>query len=318
MATTWKQMSAFFALTILLLALVPILSLTTGASMDFDAVAASATEKTGIAQTSNLLVVLRLCVAEPGLLLLVLGSCVPSLAAIVVCAWGGRQRLAQLFSTFHPYRAGTSLKQALGAYGTLFVVIPLGLLATFALRSVWHGPEAYTQPEGIFGPTLIVALLVAAFLDQGGVLEELGWRGFGQLSLQSKWMTPLNAALMMGIAWGLWHVPRDVFAGVITRLGPTQYLFMYLPSFVLGTIAASVIAAYFMNRVGGSVLAAIMVHGLINDAPGLAGPATINIALTPHHQITQAIPFLVIAAGIVLVAGKELGRAKEDVPPATD
>ncbi len=89
MTTTWKQISTFFALTILLLALVPILSLTTGASMDFDAVAASATEKTGIAQTSNLLVVLRLCVAEPGLLLLVLGSCVPSLYIFSECGTHG-------------------------------------------------------------------------------------------------------------------------------------------------------------------------------------------------------------------------------------
>jgi hypothetical protein len=38
---------------------------------DFDAAAASATEKTGIEQTSNLLIVMRLGFAEPALWLLI-------------------------------------------------------------------------------------------------------------------------------------------------------------------------------------------------------------------------------------------------------
>ena len=64
----------------------------------------------------------------------------------------------------------------------------------------------------------------------------------------------LVAALIIGLCWGLWHLPRDITTGVIDRLGFATYLLQFLPSFVLGTVAVSVIAAYFMNRLGGSLL----------------------------------------------------------------
>ncbi len=110
------------------------------------------------------------------------------------------------------------------------------------------------------------------------------------------------------MAWGLWHVPRDVTGGVIDRLGAPQYLFLYLPSFLGGTITTSIIAAYFVNRCGGSIVPAIMVHGLGNDAIGLSGVASMELALSPYHQITKALPFMLIATGIILVTGSELGR----------
>ena len=86
------------------------------------------------------------------------------------------------------------------------------------LRSVLPGPE-YTRPDGLIGTGLIGALLAAAFLDQGGVLEELGWRGFALHELQAGSLSPLGEAVLVGIAWGLWHVPRDVTWGVVERLG---------------------------------------------------------------------------------------------------
>jgi hypothetical protein len=314
MPTTWKPIAIFFALTILLLALVPILSILTGATMDFDAAAARATEKTSIEQTSNLLVVLRLALAEPALWLLILGSSIPSIAALIICGWTRRPNLQQLLTRFRPIGPDIVWRQALRAYALLFILIPLCLIAVYGLRSVIPGGAEYTQAEGIFGPALLIALLSAAFLDQGGVLEELGWRGYAQSAIQSNLTTPLTAALLVGLAWGLWHVPRDVVGGVIQRLGLLQYLFMYLPAFVMGTVTTSIIAGYFMNRTGGSIIPAIMVHGLINDAVGLSGLANLNTALTPYHQATKCLPFLIFSIVLVAVSGRQLGRAKR---PAT-
>jgi membrane protease YdiL (CAAX protease family) len=316
MPTTWKHIAIFFALTILLLALVPVLSMLTGATMDFDAAAARATEKTGIEQTSNLITVLRLALAEPALWLLVLGSSIPSIAALIICGWTRRPGIKKLLMTFKPIGPDIAWKQALGAYALLLVLIPLCLMAVYVLRSVIPGGVEYARPEGIFGPGLIVALLTAAFLDQGGVLEELGWRGYAQRVIQSDLASPLTAALVVGVAWGLWHVPRDVVGGVMQRLGLLQYLFMYLPAFVAGTITTSIIAAYFMNRTGGSLLPAVMVHGLINDATGISGIANLNTALTPYHQITQCLPFLILSIAIIALSGRRLGRASDTIPRA--
>jgi hypothetical protein len=313
MPTTWKPVAIFFALTVLLLALVPILSMLTGATMDFDAAAARATEKTGIEQTSNLLIVLRLALAEPALWLLILGSGIPSIAALIMCAWTRRPDLRQLFLRFKPIGPDILWNQALRAYALLFILIPLCLITVYGLRSIIPGGAEYAQAEGIFGPSVLVALLTAAFLDQGGVLEELGWRGYAQSAIQTNLATPLTAALIVGVAWGLWHVPRDVVGGVIQRLGLLQYLFLYLPAFVTGTATTSIIAAYFMNRTGGSLIPAVMVHGLTNDAVGLSGLANLNTALTPYHQVTKCLPFLILSIVLIALSGRRLGRATNPV-----
>ena len=181
----------------------------------------------------------------------------------------------------------------LANYLQIFGFLILGLLATYFLRRITGGD--YEWSSDFFGYQLITALLISAFLDQGAILEELGWRGFAVPELQEKGMNPLKAAVLIGVCWGLWHLPRDITTGVIDRLGIISYLFLFLPSFLLGTISVSIIASNYMNKMGGSVIPAIVIHGLTNDAVGLSGEASIIEALTPYHQITKAIPFTIIA-----------------------
>jgi hypothetical protein len=84
MSKVTESFVIYYLLTILLLALVPILSLAFGLSMDFVSVAAEASEESGIPWTSNLIDVIRSSLIEPSLWLLILGSFVPTLAALVV------------------------------------------------------------------------------------------------------------------------------------------------------------------------------------------------------------------------------------------
>jgi len=306
MSPGWKRLAVFYALTFLLLIAIPVIhSMTATGAMDFDGAGARASAETGLAWTSNLLVVIRLCMAEPVLWLIVFGSAVPSLSALLVCAGRGIQ-VRELFGRL---RLRLPWRDALREYGLLFLLMVLGLFCVYALRSILPGPE-YTQPAGIVGPGLVGALLAAAFLDQGAVLEELGWRGYALPELQAGLLSPLGAAVLIGVAWGLWHVPRDVTWGVVERLGMLQYLLLFLPSFLAGTITTSIIIAYFVNRCGGSLLPAIMIHGLGNDAVGLSGLASIEIVLSPYHQATKAMPFAIIALGIVVVSGRQLGLVR--------
>lgn len=298
-----RRLLVFYALTFLLLVLIPIAHASMAAGgMDFDAAGARATAETGLGWTSNLLVVIRLCMAEPVLWLIVFGSAVPSLAAILVCT-GRSDEMRALFGRF---RLGVPWRDALREYGLLSLLMVSGLLCVFALRSMLPGPE-YTPASGIMGAGLAPALLAAAFLDQGGLLEELGWRGYALPELQSGRLSPLAAAVLVGVAWGLWHIPRDVTWGVVDRLGVSRYLLLYLPSFLAGTITTSIIAAYFVNRCKGSVIPAIMIHGLGNDAVGLSGLASIELVLSPYHQATKALPFAFIALGLIGLGGRRLG-----------
>jgi membrane protease YdiL (CAAX protease family) len=314
MPTTWKPIAVFFVLTVLLLGLVPILGMVSGVTPDFDAAAARATEKTGIEQTSNLIIILRLALVEPTLWLLLLGSSIPSIAAIIVCGRTRRPPVRRLLAQFKLLGADVSINRGLSAYVLLLILIPICLAAVFGLRTVLPGGTEYSHPEKLFGPAFLMTVLTAAFLDQGGVLEELGWRGYAQPALQTNLTSPLAAALLVGLAWGLWHVPRDVVSGVIQRLGLLQYLFAYLPAFLTGTVTTSIIAAYFMNRAGGSVVPAIMVHGLINDAAGLSGMADLTSALTPYHQLTKCLPFLLLSILLIALSGQRLGKTTEPAP----
>jgi len=303
----FRRFAVFCALSLLLLALVPLLSAATGTSMNFGAVAARASAETGIPWTSNLWNILRLAIAEPGLWLLVLGSSVPTLAAIVTLAiFRDGQRALALIRSFRPTGNATDGATRMAAgYALLFALIVLCLFCTLGLRSIL-APGVYVSTIAPSPMAFLIALLAAAFLDQGAVLEEAGWRGYATPLLSGSAMSPLAASLAVGLVWGLWHIPRDVVSGVIERLGVLTYLVAFLPSFVLGTLAVSVVAVYFMNRAGGSLWPAIIAHGLTNDAMGIAGSVTIETALTPAHQITKALPLTLLAVALIAIGGKHL------------
>ena len=113
----WKKLGVFYALTFLLLIVIPLINglMSTG-GMDFDGAGARASAETGLAWTSNLLVVFRLCMVEPLLALVVFGSAVPSLAALVVCA-GQNGQIRELLSRFRirlPWR--DALREYISGY----------------------------------------------------------------------------------------------------------------------------------------------------------------------------------------------------------
>lgn len=305
----WKKFSAFCGTALILLALVPILAATIGSgSLDFDAMAARAAAETGIPWTSNLINVVGLAFAEPNLWLLILGSAVPTLAAFVMLAAARDAKQWRAFLRRYLPRGGTALPiaQTVILYAALMASLIACLGLGFALRD-WWTPERYVHAAGMIGVGIVPAILSAAFLDQGAVLEEGGWRGYAVPLLQESGVTPLVAAIAVGLAWALWHVPRDIVIALPQNLGMAEYLFYYLPSFTLGTVTISVIAVFFMNRLGGSIIPAIIVHGLANDSMGLSGAATITQALTPYHQITKALPFALLAAILFAIGGSKLG-----------
>ena len=304
-----RDFAYFYLLTFLFLALLPLLSLVfNNGSMDFSAAAASASESTGILWTSNIISVFRLSLAEPVLLLMLLGSLAPALAAItMLCFLRNGELWSRFCSRFTFYRK-CSPTEAGKTYLAIFAILIPYLFVVYEFRT-WLGLD-YERSVTV-DLYLISGLLAITLFDQGALLEEVGWRGFAGPELQKILQSPLIAAIIIGLAWGLWHLPRDITTGVIERLGAVTYLTMFLPSFLVGTISSSIIICHFMNRVGGSIFVAIMIHGLTNDAIGISGSASIVEALTPVHQITKSLPLAVIAIVIVLMSSGRLGLQQE-------
>ena len=90
------------------------------------------------------------------------------------------------------------------------------------------------------------------FTDPGPLGEELGWRGF-TLPRLLKQYDALKASLILGVLWGIWHLPAVLCSGL-----PQQGVSIL--AFILGGVALSILSTWLYNSTGGSVLITAMLH----------------------------------------------------------
>jgi membrane protease YdiL (CAAX protease family) len=151
---------------------------------------------------------------------------------------------------------------------------------------------------------LILLGLLPAFLISlvfGGPLgEEIGWRGYALPRLQKEW-SPLASALILGIVWGLWHLPLFFITG-------TAQSFLALAPFMLWVVSLSVLFTWAYNNTAGSLLIPVLLHAIVNFFAA-------TLAVLPANEADGARPFLLytllvclLAAAVVLLAGPQLSR----------
>ena len=135
-------------------------------------------------------------------------------------------------------------------------------------------------------PAYLATLAFVAVL--GGGLEEPGWRGFALPRLQQRY-TPVVATLILGLVWGVWHVP------------------LYGP---LGFVVPLVLAFFYTwlyNRTG-SVLLCILLHASFTPAQDhLVLLPTAVVEAEPLGTIDFVIFATYVAAALLLV-GLTRGR----------
>jgi membrane protease YdiL (CAAX protease family) len=121
---------------------------------------------------------------------------------------------------------------------------------------------------GMFGQAFAL-LLVSQILTN--ILEEFGFRGYLAPKLYKLNLNIFVAHVLVGLIWGLWHIP---YLAAITPY-TTESLTTLVPRFLLGTIAASIVygeiriltdsvwPAVLMQTFGGTFISAIMLDDLI-------------------------------------------------------
>ena len=140
-------------------------------------------------------------------------------------------------------------------------LVALGLPAALALLAaglyVLVGPGTSIQLGRLSVLDFVLILLVVG--------EELGWRGYALPKLLET-RSPLVASLIIGVLWGLWHLPTFFIAG-------TPQFNQPIVAFLVLTTAYSILLSWVVLHARGSVLIATLFHGAINVFQGffLAG-----------------------------------------------
>ncbi|MFN3844234.1 MAG: CPBP family intramembrane glutamic endopeptidase [Paracoccaceae bacterium] len=170
----------------------------------------------------------------------------PGVAAFVtVLAFEGKAGFARGLNRCLRWRLG---------WGWYALAAPLAMGTALGLHAALGGT---IPPMPVQGPVLIIIAQFALITVFGGPLgEEFGWRGYALPALTDllgwRW-----AAVLIGVVWGLWHLPLFWMPGTAQAELP-------MVLFLTSTVALSVVFARLSVKTKFSVLPAILLHGAIN------------------------------------------------------
>jgi membrane protease YdiL (CAAX protease family) len=189
-------------------------------------------------------------------LVAIVGAFGPSIAGLICAAvLGGRSGFRNFFRRIILVRVKWTIYTAVALVPLFLVLFPLvlnGLLG--GQKPHWEG---LGQIPALFG-TLISMLLI------GGLTEEPGWRGFALPVLRAS-HGPLVASIILGILWGIWHIPIYSLPGLGNPL-PAGNLAIFILTTPLLTILFTVLA----EKSGDSVWMAMLFHAWNNTVSGLS------------------------------------------------
>ncbi len=252
---------------------------------------------------SSLYLWLRLSWAEPIFWTGIVYVAAPAIAALIVVAATGANGGLRDYVRRLRLSKGVGAGQTLLWYATAFAVMLVINLCIPLLLGVPLIPL-----QRYLTPSFALILLGGTFFDQGGFLEEGGWRGFALPYLQRSYSSPLKVNLLVGLIWGLWHVPRDLAQHFTASSG---YLLGILLPFILGCITLSMIIAFFFYRVGGSAWMGVMIHCLSNNTAGIGwNDSLMQKDMSRFEWASCGMEFVIVFC-IVLFYGKNLGLRRD-------
>jgi len=199
-------------------------------------------------------------------------------------ATGGRQGLRELWSRMTRWR--------LGRWYFALLIPPLGILTVLTVLQLIVSPR--------FTPGFLAFGFGAGVL--AGFFEEIGWTGFAYPRLSLRFGA-LGGALLLGVLWGVWHLP------VVDSLGAANPHGHWLPAFFISFVALvaglRVLIAWVYSNAG-SILAAQLLHASSTGFLVVLGAPKVSPAQEALWYLSYATLLWVIAALVVLRFGSRL------------
>jgi len=209
----------------------------------------------------------------------------PMVAAIVVTALiSGRPGLLDLWRRgmradvgWRWWLIGVGTPAALGVAAIVVFWLSNGVLPDLAL----FGEVDYL---GAIGALAALVLWIATY----GFGEEVGWRGFAFHRMEGGgWV---QAAVMIGVLWGLWHLPYFFYKANFIALGIGGFV-GYLISITMGSILLS----WMYRGSGRSILVVALWHGLFDFVSASPVAEGVGNALISSVVIVWVIVILWLA-----------------------
>jgi uncharacterized protein len=176
----------------------------------------------------------------------------------------------------------------------------LGLVAIFAHRLFGGSHQVGVL---LSAQDLLPSLLFQLFFFL--ITEETAWRGFALPRLQTLY-SPLASSLILGVLWGLWHLPLVWIAGSFQSQVP-------FAGFILAAVATTILITWVFNHSKGSVLVAALFHAATDTTIAYANVMTGDKRLFWIFIFVQCLA----AAGVLFAQGSAYLARKVDLRGTT-
>ncbi len=177
-------------------------------------------------------------------------------------------------------------------YLVAFLFYPVIFMSAVLIDAVWTQTSidfSKVVAHNIFGPSaslpvFILPFFIFDFLTNG---EEMGWRGYVLPRLQAK-QTALISSLVVGLLWGLWHLPRYFAPDNTGSFG----------LLLIKVLADTVIYTWLYNNTKGSLLLTTILHAAGNTAGAFLPMAN---TLSGEHMDVYIIAIVLLILTAIMV-----------------
>jgi membrane protease YdiL (CAAX protease family) len=191
----------------------------------------------------------------------------------------------------------------------VFAILGLPLIKICVGSVLMAGPE----PFKALAPSALI-LYPGAYFSHfyfGPLFEEAAWRGFALPRLQKRF-GPLTGTLILGVLWGLWHLPVYLPSN-IKKSGLGGGIITFLV-FMLVTLGLTIIFTWLFNNTRGSLLLAVLLHASVDGTAtyihSLAAKDVISPVAAGNIELGLMIGCVALALILLITTRGGLNYAK--------
>lgn len=185
-------------------------------------------------------------------------------------------------------------------YVATFLLFPAIQTATVLL----HAAFAQTRIDfsnvfayRMFGPDANLLLFILPLFVINAIFngEETGWRGYVLPRLQTKY-SALVSSLILGVIWGLWHIPFFLAPGWNTSA---------IGWYVVRILPAAILFTWLYNNTRGSLLLLTLFHSSTNTAGAFLPYANYGGGFDLSELIIEIVLTSLVAIAVIVIHGPE-------------